>query len=645
MMQSRTSFIVFMGGVMVLSWGLSGSGLAGAAAPDSGDGRSREETPAKYRWNLADLYADDGAWEGAFTETEQAIGQLAAMKGTLGKSPQALLKTLMHRDHVEGQLGKLVLYAGTSYHLDMSASATAGRFDRIQSLGTKAAEAESWFVPEILSLPREKVCGWMGQNDELAVYRHHFDDIYRQRKHILSTREEELLAMTGDVAAAFNTIFGRLNNTDLDFPTLKDSDDNEFQLSSAKYYQYIFSPDRRLRRDVFLGLHNTYRDKRNTISAILSGQVKQHIFYAKARGFRSSLESALDGPGIPVAVVENLINTVHKHLPTVHRYVALKKKVTVLKDLHRYDLYVPMVKTSSEIQVPFDQACETVLTALKPLGDDYASMAQTAFQSRWIDVYETPNKRSGAYSWSTYQGPHPFILLNYTGTRSDRSTLAHEMGHALHSSYTTRSQPEIYGDYATFCAEVASTVNEVLLSHHLLNNAKSDQEKLLILQESLDSIRTTVIRQTMFVEFEKLIHEQVEAGKPLTGDSLCELYGELVAKYYGPEMVMDECAKAEGLRIPHFYRNFYVYTYATSHCAAINIGRRIINGEPGAVEGHIKFLSAGSSLYPLDVLKLAGVDMTTPKPIQDTMELFAELMNQFEELYGKQAAGNKKRAE
>ena len=314
---------------------------------------------------------------------------------------------------------------------------------------------------------------------------------------------------------------------------------------------------------------------------------------------------------------------------------SLKKKVLGLDEIHRYDLRVAMVEGPEE-EIPYDAAIRTVLTALKPMGQEYGSVLAKAFDSRWVDVYETPNKRSGAFSSGSYLSPHPFVLLNFHGTRNDRSTIAHEMGHAMHSWYSHKTQPYTYAGYAIFCAEVASTANEVLLSQYLLKHAKTDLEKMLLIQEQMENIRTTVIRQTMFADFEKTIHEMAEAGKPLTGDVLCDVYGNIVQKYYGPEMVIDECAKAEGMRIPHFYRNFYVYTYATSYCAAVNIGRRIMNGEPGAVEGLKKFLSAGSSKYPLDVLKLAGVDMTTPRPIEDTMKLFGELMDQFEALQAKQ---------
>jgi len=625
--------IRLMKGFVVMSVLLTMGPQAVAAEAKPKGAPTRDQIADQDKWNLAEIFPSDVAFEAAFTKVEGLVARLPSLKGTLGRSPESLWAGLKLRDRMGAELDRVSLYAGLSYHQDMSVSETQGRFDRVQSLGTKASEAVSWFEPEVLSIPEETIRSWTAKNKELAVYRHALDDIQRQRKHTLSPREEELLAMAGDVTAAPSNIFGRFTNTDMDFPTIKDEHGNEIELSSAVYYQLLYSPDRRVRRDAFLGFHDTYAAKMNTLSAMLSAQVKQHIFYARARHYGSSLEAALSGPNIPVAVYKNLVATVDQNVSRLHRYVALRKKLMKLDEIHRYDLYVPMISAEQK-EIKYHDALDTILKALQPLGSDYLGTLSKAFKSRWIDVYPTKNKRAGAYCWGSYL-THPFLLLNYTGTMNDRSTIAHEMGHAMHSWYTVKNQPYVYGDYATFCAEVASTVNEVLLAHYLLNHAKSDTERMLILQQQIEGIRTTVFRQTMFAEFELKIHEMAEAGKPLTGDVLRKVYGDLVRKYYGPAMVMDPSASAECLRIPHFYRNFYVYTYATSHCAATNIGRRIIDGKPGAVEGWMKFLSAGSSLYPLDVLKLAGVDMTTPQPIEDTMKLFSELLEQFEELYNK----------
>jgi len=598
---------------------------------------SREEVPAKYRWNLDDVFPDSDRFEQAFRDVQAQINELAGLKGSLAASGEALLAALRLRDGTSAQLEKLALYAGLSYHEDMSRSEAQARWDRVQNLSTRAAEATSWMTPEILALPAATLKSWLEQSADLRVYAHALDDIQRQREHVLSPREEELLAMAGEMAAAPENIYSRFTNTNLDFPTIKDESGADVKLSMARYSAFLYSRQRRVRRDAFLGLHETYAAKANTLSALLSAQVKQHIFYARARRYPSCLAAALDGPNIPVAVYENLIATIGRHVDKLHRYVGLRKKLMRLEEVHAYDLYVPLVDAPEE-KIPYDEAIETVLRGLAPLGADYVATMRRAAESRWIDVYETPNKRSGAYSWGTYL-THPYLLLNYNGTMHDRSTIAHEMGHAMHSWYTTKNQPMVYGSYATFCAEVASTVNEVLLADHLLKTARNDVERLLILQQEIDGIRTTVFRQTLFAEYEKLIHARAEAGEALTGEFLGEAYAELVRKYYGPDLVIDECLKAEALRIPHFFREFYVYTYATSHCAAMSIGRRILAGDGAAVEGHLEFLSAGCSRYPIDILRLAGVDMTTPAAIEETMGVFDRLLDEFDELYRRAAVG------
>jgi oligoendopeptidase F len=613
-----------------LSTLLSSPAVTAESTPLSGD-LKRSEIPAKYRWNLDDIYADESAFEAAVRKLEGLIDRFGRLQGTLGRSAEALLTAMTLHDGLMAELDRAVVYAGLSYHEDMSASAAQGRFDRVQSLATRASEAASWVEPELLTLDSANLATWLDESDSLAVYRHYLDDVVRQRAHVLSPREEELLAMAGEIAAAPGNIFGRFTNTNLDYPTIQDENGKDVQLSSAKYYTFIYSKDRRVRRDAFIGLHKTYQDKASTLSAMLSSHVKTHLFNAKARGFASAREAALHGPNIPIAVYDNLVETVSGHVEKLHRYVRLRQRLMKLDEIHQYDLYVPLVESADD-PIAYDEAVATILTSLEPLGDDYVSTLRRAFESRWIDVYETPNKRSGAYCWGSFL-THPYLLLNYHGTMNDRSTVAHEMGHAMHSWYTVRHQPFVYGDYATFCAEVASTVNEVLLAQYLLDHAATDMERLLILQQQIEGIRTTVFRQTMFAEFEHTIHAMSEADQPLTGDALQETYAKIVAKYYGPDATPDDCGAAECLRIPHFYRNFYVYTYATSHCAATNIGRRILSGDKGAVEGLMKFLSAGSSRYPLEILQLAGVDMTTPKPVEDTMALFAELLDQFEALY------------
>ncbi|HWL94971.1 MAG TPA: oligoendopeptidase F, partial [Phycisphaerae bacterium] len=595
----------------------------------------RDQIAEADKWNLCDIYPDDAAFEASFKAVETMIPDFKKLRGTPAESGDALLQALKSRDKLSMELDRLMVYAGLSFHQDMSVSVAQGRSDRVQSLGTRASEATSWFVPEILSIPWETISGWMEKNKDLAVYRHALEDIQREKAHYLSPREEELLAMAGDVTAAPSNIYNLYTNTDLEFPIIKDEKGNDVRLSSAAYTKLIYSRKREVRRDAFMGIHDTYAKMKGTLGAMLNSHVKQHIFNAKARHYESSMAAALGGPNVPASVYKNLIETVNRNTPHLHRYVEMRKRLMGLDEIHGYDLYVPLVGDTDE-KIEYADAVTTILTALRPLGEDYVATLRTAFDSRWIDVYETKNKRSGAYCWGSY-ATHPFLLLNYGGTMNDRSTVAHEMGHAMHSWYTVKHQPFPYGDYATFCAEVASTVNEVILAHYLLNHAESDVERLLILQQQIEGIRTTVFRQTMFAEFEMKIHEMAEAGEPLTGDTLCKVYGELVRRYYGPGLVIEPSASAECLRIPHFYRNFYVYTYATSHCAATNIGRRIIENEPGAVDGLMQFLSSGSSRYPLDTLKLAGVNMNSPKPIEDTMEMFGGLLAEFETLFEKNA--------
>jgi oligoendopeptidase F len=604
--------------------------------------KTRDQIEDRHKWSLKDIFDDDAKFDAGFVTIEKRIADFSTLRGSLAKSRDSLLAALVERDELFAELERLIHYAGLTYHEDMSNDKTQGRWDRATTLSTRASEAASWFTPEVLTIPWPTLTEWMASSLDLSVYRHALADLFRQQKHVLSPREEELLAMAGEIASAPESVYSRFTNTNLDFPIIKDADNNDVLLSQARFGALIYSPDRRVRRDTFIGLHKTYEAKTNTLSALLSAQVKQHLFYARARGYASCMESALDGPNIPAAVYHNLIATVRAHADKLHRYVDMRKRLMGLDEIHGYDLYVPIV-TAPEEHIPYDDAMKTIFTALAPLGEEYVATIRKAADARWIDVFETKDKRSGAYSWGSYL-THPYILLNYNGTVHDRSTIAHELGHAMHSWYTTRGQPIIYGDYSTFCAEVASTVNEVLLADYLLEHATSDTERLLILQQQIDSIRTTVFRQTLFAEFEMKIHEKVEKGGALTGDWLCSSYAKLLRDYYGPNLVIDDCAKVEGLRIPHFYRNFYVYTYATSHCAAINIAGRILTEHgarpptsgPRALQGWKKFLSAGSSAYPVDILKYAGIDMATPAPIADTMQAFADLLYKFEQLFQRQ---------
>lgn len=612
----------------------SAPALAAPTLAAEGGGSSavptRAEIPEKDKWNLADLYKTDAAWDADYTKAEGMVKQSKEMKGRAAKGPADLLAVLKHRDQTSVLVDRLFNFAHLNQDEDLANKPNQARFSRATDLANKYSEAWSWFQPEVLTIPPETLSSWMAKDKDLAVYKHALDDIQRMRAHTLSPREEELLAMSGDMSDAMSRTFSLFTNADMQFPLIKDESGNEVQLSPARFMAFLTSPDPRVRRDAFIGLHKTYKSYENTVGSLLAYQVKRDVFYARARNYKSALEAALYPDNIPVEVYNNLIKAVNNAFPLMHRYVALRKKVLKLKELHPYDLYVPIVAESSK-KVPYDDGVKTILTALNVLGDDYITAMSNGFNSRWIDVYETKGKRSGAYCSGTYTC-HPYLLLNYADTSHDRSTVAHEMGHAMHTWFTTHNQPIIYGDYSLFCAEVASTANEVILNAYLFDRATTKQEKLELINELLENIRTTVFRQTLFAEFERDIHQMAEAGQPLTPDAMQKVYHDLVQKYYGPDLVIDSETDSECFRIPHFYRNFYVYKYATSYAAATDIGRRIIAKQPGAVDGLMKFLKAGSSVYPIDCLKLAGVDMTTPAPVESCMKLFGEKLSEMEKL-------------
>ncbi|MCH7994076.1 MAG: oligoendopeptidase F, partial [Planctomycetes bacterium] len=506
-----------------------------------------------------------------------------------------------------------------------------GMKSRGRSLAIKYSQATSWMDPELTSMPFERLDSWMREYPDLALYKQAFDDLFRQKKHILSPREEELLAMTGEVRATAGNAYNLLSNADMQFPTIIDEDGNTRELDDSAFYLFMRSTDRRVRKDAYEAIVGTYAKFRNTTAALLTGAVQNHILTIKSRSYDSCLAAALDGSNIPIKVYNTLVETVNANLPLLHRYQAIRKRALKLEDgVHAYDLFAPFI-TGRKMEFEYDDAVEMILTALQPLGDDYLTRMRKGFDSRWVDVYPTKGKRSGAYSSGTFL-TQPYILMNYHGSFDSVSTLAHEMGHSMHSVLSRGTQPYVYSDYTIFCAEVASTCNEILLQNHILKNTQDPKDKLYLLTEFLEGFRGTVFRQTMFSEFEQKIHEMAEAKQPLTADSLGATYGEIMRRYYGPSYVHDELVDNYWVRIPHFYYNFYVYKYATSYCAASNIARRIMDGEPGAREKYMKFLNGGSSLYPVDMLKVAGVDMTTPRPFEDAMKIFENLLDQTEAL-------------
>ncbi|HKL99885.1 MAG TPA: oligoendopeptidase F, partial [Mobilitalea sp.] len=502
--------------------------------------------------------------------------------------------------------------------------------NKASTLSVQVNSVLSFATPEILSIQEETLAAFKKETEGLKLFDFYLNDILRLRPHILSSDTEALLADAGEIAEAPEDIFSKFNNADIKFPEIKDEDGEMVQITHGRYGQLLESSDRRVRKEAFEGVYATYGNFRNTLAASFSASVKQEAFFAKARKYGSSLEKALDGGNIPTEVYTNLISAVHDNMELMHRYVAIRKKLLGLKELHMYDLYAPLV-SEINMKIPFEEAKNIVAEGLEPLGEDYKKILMEGYNNRWIDIYENENKRSGAYSWGAY-GTHPYVLLNYNETLNNVFTLAHEMGHALHSYHSDREQPYPYAGYRIFVAEVASTCNEALLIDHMLKTTVDKKQKAYLINHFLEKFKGTLFRQTMFAEFEMITHKLVEEGESLTADNLCKIYHDLNVLYFGEGIVIDSEIDMEWSRIPHFYNAFYVYQYATGYSAAIALSRRILKeGEP-AVNDYIRFLSSGSSNYPIELLKAAGVDMSTKEPVNQALTMFGELLDQMEEL-------------
>jgi len=589
----------------------------------------RSDIEKKYTWATEGIFSDDKAWEAEYAAVEKKVPEMAAFKGTLMNGADQLLKVLKAKDETDARIEKVYVYTSLIADQDTRVGAAQAMKARAQTLAVNYSQATSWFQPELTAIPFEKLDSWMREKSDLELYRQYFDNLFRRKKYILSPREEELLAMAGEVTSTPDNAYNLLKNADLKFPSIKDADGKMAELSDSAFYIMLDSADRRVRKEAYEGIVGAYAAHRNTAAALLNGAVQAHIFNMKARSYPSCLAASLDGGNIPIEVYNNLIKTVNENLPLLHRYADLRKRVLALQDgTHDYDLYCPLIAGQAP-EYTYEKGVDTITTALKPLGDDYLSGMKKGFESRWVDVYPTKGKRSGAYSSGTFL-TQPYILLNFHGAYSDVSTLAHEMGHSMHSLFSRKNQPYVYSDYDIFCAEVASTCNEILLQNYILANTTDPKQKLYLLSEFLESMRGTIFRQTMFSEFEQRIHEMAEKGEPLTADSLGVAYGAIMKKYYGSSYKHDALTDNYWARIPHFYYNFYVYKYATSYCAASNIASRIGKGEQGARDAYLGFLKSGSSKYPIDLLKAARVDMTSPEPIRDGMKLFKDLLDQTE---------------
>ncbi len=623
-------YFVFLTLILLLSFVNPASADAAPEPQAQAKVPQRSEIDPKYTWSLADMYSDRAAWESDFKACEQGVGALAKAKGTVHGSPDALLVFLTLSDELSVKMAKVAAYASMLRDQDTRQPEPQAMYDRVMTLGVRLGEASAWFQPEVLTIPDDKLIGWCRDNPKLTTYTHYFKNLLRQKPHVLSAREEELMAMTGKLAATPREAFSMLADADMRFPTIKDDKGNDVQLSEARYAFFMRSPDRALRERAFKKTLEAYLAYKNTMATTLAGSVQGDIFEARARHYGSALEAALAPDNLPVSVYENLIATIHQNLPRLHRYMDIRRRKLGIDKVHLYDTFVPLIEGEAP-RMKYDDAIPTITKALAPLGREYMEPMSVAFQSRWIDVYETQGKRSGAYSEATYAS-HPYILMNYNDTYDAMFTTAHEMGHAVHSWFSHRSQPPVYGEYPIFLAEVASTSNEIILDDFLRKHARDDAERLFLVNNLLEGIRGTVINQTMWAEFEKLIHEQAERGEPLTFETMSKTYRTLVTRYFGPSFAYDDEVDGYWLRIPHFYRGFYVYKYATSYCASAALSKGILSGDAQKLGAYLGFLKAGSSNYPMEILQKAGIDMTTPRPIQDTMDLFGEMLDELEKL-------------
>lgn len=592
---------------------------------------TRQQVPVEETWNLEAIYADDQAWEQDFASLKEQVPGLVSYKGRLGESAETLYDALQLRDNISRQLHKLYTYAHMRYDEDTANSHYQALNDRAGSLASQISAQLAFMTPELLKIEEAQITAFMEAHEGLGVYRHAFDELAQERPHVLSEVEEALLAQAGDVLGQSSSTFGMLNNADLKFPKVKNDQGEEVELTHGRYITFLESANQSVREGAFKAMYGTYEQYLNTFASTLAGSVKKDNFYASVRKFESARQAALHHNAIPESVYDGLVEAVNERLDLLHRYVALRKRALDVDELHMYDLYTPLVK-DVEMKVSYDEAKQVMMDGLAPLGEEYVQIVKDGLDSRWVDVRETRGKRSGAYSSGAYD-TQPFILMNWQDNVNNLFTLAHEFGHSVHSHYTRATQPYPYGDYSIFVAEVASTTNEALLNDHLLKTRTAKEERLYLLNNQLETFRGTLFRQTMFAEFEHAIHRAAQDGVSLTPDYLNETYYELNKRYFGEELIIDEEIAYEWARIPHFYYNYYVYQYATGISASAALSQQIMQeGEP-AVRRYIdKFLKAGSSQYPIDVLKAAGVDMTTKAPVLAALDQFEAVLDEMETL-------------
>ena len=588
----------------------------------------RQEQQMENTWRLEDIYENEDLFSRDAEKLDARMDEFAGLQGTLKDGSEALLKIMQLYEEMNQIFEKLYVYANQRNHEDTANAKYQKMSGEMNIVAARLSQVTAWLESEILELDEAVLRQEMELEPELKKYDWFLIQITRKKAHILDKEKEALMARVGELAQTPSNVFAMFNNADITFPEITDEKGEKRKLTVGTFISCMESKDRILRRHAFQALYGEYKQYINTLSAAYYGNAKQADFFAKERHYANAMEEALDGSNIPVSVYQNLIETMKKRLPAMYRYVALRKKLLGYEELHMYDVYVPMVETP-EKKYSFEEAKEIVKRALAPLGEDYQALLQKGFDNRWIDVYENEGKRTGAYSWGAY-GTHPYVLLNYHGSLNDVFTLAHEMGHALHSWHSDHKQPYLYAGYKIFVAEVASTCNEALLISDLLKRTNDQTERKYLINYFLDQFKGTMYRQTMFAEFEMLTHDIVSQGGVLTAEQLCELYLTLNKKYFGEEMISDPEIAYEWARIPHFYTPFYVYQYATGFAAAIAISSKILKGEEGIVEKYKQFLSGGSSMDPIDLLKLCDVDMSTPQPVEEALDVFESYLSELE---------------
>lgn len=589
----------------------------------------RSEISSEFKWRLEDVYPSDKAFEDALSEAGAYPERIEAFRGKIAESAEELLAYLCLDDEITEKMRDLLHYANRKSDEDTRVSLYSGYCERTEALLTAINSAAAFAVPEILTISDEKMERFMREQSGLKLYELSLNRILKRRDHILSPAEERIIAMTGEMSNTPSTVFSMLDNADIKFPDAVDSEGKAHQITHGSYIPLMQSEDRELRKCAFENLYGTYKSYENTYTAILSGHLKTLAFNANARRYENTLEAALDSTEVPQSVYHSLIDAVHANMDKMYRYVKLRKKLLGVDELHYYDLYAPMV-SSVDMKITYEQAKKLTLEAVKPLGGEYVRLMSEGFESGWVDVYENEGKCSGAYSAGA--SVHPYVLLNHTDDLQSAFTVAHEMGHAMHSYFSNKHQPTAYSDYEIFVAEVASTFNESLLMQHLLKTTDNKREEAYLINYFLEQFRTTLYRQTMFAEFELKINEAQARGEAITSDFLCDLYGDLNLLYFGEEIAPDPEIKYEWARIPHFYYNYYVYQYATGFSAAIALSQRVLNGGEKEAADYLRFLKGGSSATPVDLLKGAGVDMTDPGVVNDALKLFGELIDRMEKL-------------